>query len=81
MSALVTAVAGGDVAEVQRLLREGASLSELGLNGRTAMHMASDWGRDVVAKCLIKEGGADIDGVIVRATPNILCYHGPGVKW
>jgi hypothetical protein len=30
MSALVDAAAGGDVAEVQRLLKEGARVNELG---------------------------------------------------
>jgi ankyrin repeat protein len=64
MSALMDVASRGDVAEVRRSLREGASLRELGVNGKTAMYMAVDWGRNPVVKCLIKEGGADIDAVI-----------------
>jgi hypothetical protein len=64
MPALAAAASRGDVTEVRRLLREGASLGESDVNGRTAMHMALFRRHTLVVKCLIKEGGADIDAVI-----------------
>jgi hypothetical protein len=72
MSALVTAAGDGDVTEVLRLLREGASLSEVGGSGRTAMYMALDGRHTPVVKCLIKEGGADIDAMIFFQTTAFL---------
>jgi hypothetical protein len=61
MPALVAAADRGNVADVRRLLREGASLDESDVNGRTAMYMAVDGRHNLVVKCLIKEGGADIE--------------------
>jgi hypothetical protein len=69
MSALVDAASRGDVTEVQRLLRDGASLSELGVNGRTAMSIAVHGCHTLVVKCLIKEGGADIEANISAGNP------------
>jgi hypothetical protein len=65
MSALVDAASRGDVADVQRLLRERASLSELGVHGSSAMYMAVHRRHTLVVKCLIKEGGADIGAMIM----------------
>jgi hypothetical protein len=70
MSALVAAAAFGNATEVQRLLREGASLSELGVSGQTAMYMAVFSGRTLVVKFLIKEGGADINAMITTGSTN-----------
>jgi hypothetical protein len=67
MSALVAAADRGDVAGVQRLLKEGASVSELDLrNGIrvSAMYMPVVKGDIPVVKCLIEEGGADINAMI-----------------
>jgi hypothetical protein len=79
MSALVAAAALGDATEVQRLLKEGASLSELDVDGKCAMYMAVNGGHTLVVKCLIKEGGADIDAVIssgsTRFTALLLAFH------
>jgi hypothetical protein len=64
MSALVTAAGVGDVVKVQRLLKEGASINELDGKGDSAMVRALVNGHTPVMKCLIKEGGADINAVI-----------------
>jgi hypothetical protein len=70
MSALVDAAANGVVVEVQRLLKEGASVNEVDQWGRPAMKAVVDnWDithvvRTLMIKCLIKEGSADIDAVL-----------------
>jgi hypothetical protein len=66
MSALVAAAQSGDIARVQRLLKGGASVSELS----TAMLVAIDNGHiSATVKCLIKEGDAHIDAVIAAGWP------------
>jgi ankyrin repeat protein len=70
MSALIAAADRGDVTSVRRLLRKGASLSELGDSGQTAMFMAMFSSRNLVVKFLIKKGGADIDAVMSTGRPN-----------
>jgi hypothetical protein len=57
MSALVAAAQSDNVAELRRLLEEGALVSEQDANGHTP-----------VVKFLIKEGGADIN--VVRTPDN-----------
>jgi hypothetical protein len=71
MSALVDAASRGDIAMVRRLLKEGASLGESDVNGRTAMHMALFRRHTLVVKCLIKEGGADIEANTVLEAGNL----------
>jgi hypothetical protein len=61
---LVDAADRGNVAEVRRLMKEGVSVSDLDAMGRSAMFMAVGNCHTPVVECLIKEGGADIDGVI-----------------
>jgi hypothetical protein len=64
MSALVDAAEHGDVTEV-RLLKEGLPLRPAAL--WAAANNA--YGDFPVAKCLIKEGGINIDAVITRGYP------------
>jgi hypothetical protein len=64
MSAVVATAILGDAAEVQRLLKEGASVNELDVVGRTAMVVAMANGFTTVVNCLIREGGADIEALI-----------------
>jgi ankyrin repeat protein len=79
MSSPVDDPAPCDATEVQRLLREGASLSELDVYGKFAMYMAVNEGHTLVVKCLIKEGGSDIDAVITSGSTKhsalLLAFH------
>jgi ankyrin repeat protein len=60
MSGLIDAAIKGDLAKVQRLLREGASITEVDRLGRTALLCAAYTGHLAVVRWLIKEGGASI---------------------
>jgi hypothetical protein len=62
-SALVDAAERGNVAEVRRLLKEGCPLR------LATLWVAANKGDFPVVKCLIKEGGIDIDAVITRGYP------------
>ena len=56
---LLRAARGGDLALVQRLLREGgASIEEADSNGDTALLIASFNGHLPVVQWLLREGGA-----------------------
>jgi ankyrin repeat protein len=64
MTALVAAASRGDVSGVQRLLKEGASVNEFDSEGSSAMGKAVSRGHIPVVKCLIQEGGVDIDAAM-----------------
>jgi hypothetical protein len=87
MSDLIIAVSRGDAAEVERLFRERAS-EELDGQVVRAMGMAATQGNTHVMKCLIKDGGANIDAVVTvddpkySALPLAAMYgHYPLVQW
>jgi hypothetical protein len=61
---LIFAAMDGDVAEVQRLLREEALFSLTDVVARTALSSAVKRGDNPIVKCLIKEGRVDINTMI-----------------
>jgi hypothetical protein len=63
MPGLLKAAGAGDLAEVQRLLREGASLTEMGQNGMTALLWAVKNGHFSLVRWLIKESGLSVTEV------------------
>jgi hypothetical protein len=61
---LLFAASRGDIAKVQQLLREEAPINPLSALMRTAVSSAIKGGDNSMVKCLIKEGGADINTMI-----------------
>ncbi|MHC4333710.1 MAG: ankyrin repeat domain-containing protein [Planctomycetota bacterium] len=57
LPSLHRAAFGGHVAQVRRLIKEGADVRAKGPNGRTALHMAAMGGHRMVSEILLGEGG------------------------
>jgi ankyrin repeat protein len=60
MSLLLKAAHDGDLAEVQRLIKEGTSVHERDARGRNALIIATRRGNTAVVKWLVKTGEARI---------------------
>jgi hypothetical protein len=59
MSELLTAARDGDLAKMQRLIKEGASVHEVDGNGDNALSVAIVCGRCSLVQWLLEEGGAN----------------------
>jgi ankyrin repeat protein len=71
MSDLIVAASRGNVAEVLRLLRAGASLSARDASGVGVMAVAIYDGHTPLVKCLIKEGFADINAIVTSTRAGV----------
>ena len=74
MSALAEAAWSGDVGEVRRLLKEVDPVHELDSGGTSVIWLALVQGHTPVVKCLIQEGGVNINLLISISHGKPRCF-------